>query len=69
MLPRRGYLETIFEGESDLAGQTKLEEIQESQKRIGGQVDMREGEKLTVQPQPYLLLQAQTHERLVWHSL
>jgi len=52
LLNCRGYLETIFEGESDLAGQTRLDEVQESQKRIGGMVDMREGEQLTVRPPP-----------------
>ena len=44
----RRYLEVIFQGESDMGSQARLEDVPGKQKRIGGDVDMREGDLLTV---------------------
>ena len=41
-------LEAIFEGEADIGSQATLDDTQDHQRRIGGDVDMRPGDKLTV---------------------
>lgn len=44
----RRYLEAIFEGDGDMGSQSHLDETQSNKKRIGGDVDMREGDQMTV---------------------
>lgn len=43
----RNVLEAIFEGESDLSTQNELD-TEDNQRRIGGSVDLRQGENLQV---------------------
>ena len=44
----RKYLEVIFEGDGDMGSQARLDDDNGKQKRIGGDVDMRSGDKLKV---------------------
>ena len=51
----RGVLEAIFEGDSDLSTQTDLEDT-DGQRRIGGAVDLRDGEDLQVRSSNFTIV-------------
>jgi len=60
----RNMLETVFEGGGgfDLASQTDLDPDAEAQRRVGGPVNLKPGEPLTVSAVPALPCLSAQHE-------